>query len=259
MVPSAAVTTPVLWHFPISHFNEKVRWALDWKGIPHVRRALGATYFPRALLASGQPRLPILFLDGRAVSDSTRIIAELEARRPEPPLHPADPAARRRALELEDFFDENLGPPIRTALVGPGFERDPAAVIDVLTTGMAATNARVMRAAVPVFRAFYRFRHAINDATIAASRGQIAAGLDRIERELQPSGYLVGERFSVADLTAAAFLAIFARPPEMQYPPARPMPPDVADYVATLADRPALAWVREMYRRHRGRSLEVAA
>jgi len=24
---------PVLWHFPISHYNEKARWALDWKGI----------------------------------------------------------------------------------------------------------------------------------------------------------------------------------------------------------------------------------
>ncbi len=56
------MTTPVLWHFPISHFNEKVRWALDWKGVPHVRRALGASYLPRALWATGQPHLPILFV-----------------------------------------------------------------------------------------------------------------------------------------------------------------------------------------------------
>jgi glutathione S-transferase len=253
------MTVPLLWHFPISHFNEKVRWALDWKGIPHVRRALGATYLPRALLASGQARLPILFLDGRAVADSTRIIAELEARRPDPPLYPADRDACRRALALEDFLDEELGPAIRTALLGPVFERDPAAAIDVLTTGMAPGNASMMRVAGPVFRAFYRSRHAINAATIAASRGQIAAALDRIEREVQPSGYLVGDRFSVADLTAAAMLAIFARPPEMQYPPARAMPPEVTAYVDTLQTRPALAWARETYRRHRGRSMEVAA
>src|SRR5207245_1904438 len=30
---------PVLWHFPISHYNEKARWALDWKGIPRAPRA----------------------------------------------------------------------------------------------------------------------------------------------------------------------------------------------------------------------------
>jgi glutathione S-transferase len=38
MVTMMAV--PVLWQFAFSHFNEKVRWALDWKGIPHVRRSL---------------------------------------------------------------------------------------------------------------------------------------------------------------------------------------------------------------------------
>ncbi len=36
----AAVDTPVLWHLEISHYNEKVRWALDYKGIRHVRRAV---------------------------------------------------------------------------------------------------------------------------------------------------------------------------------------------------------------------------
>jgi hypothetical protein len=25
---------PLLWHIPLSHFNEKVRWALDFKNIP---------------------------------------------------------------------------------------------------------------------------------------------------------------------------------------------------------------------------------
>jgi len=38
---------PVLWHFPISHYNEKARWALDWKGIPHLRRALALSYMTR--------------------------------------------------------------------------------------------------------------------------------------------------------------------------------------------------------------------
>ncbi len=252
------MTTPLLWHFPISHFNEKVRWTLDWKGVPHVRRALGASYLPRALWASGQGRLPILFLDGRAVADSTRIIAALEERYPDPPLYPADPEERRRALALEDFLDEELGHALRTALLGPAFKRDPAAAIDVLTTGMAPSNRRMMHGATRVFRAYYRSRHTINDDTIAASRGQVAAAMDRIEAELGPSGYLAGDRFSVADLTAASLLAILIGPPEMQYPPAPPYPPEISEYRAEVAGRPALQWVAEMYRRHRGRSAEVA-
>src|SRR3954447_23913755 len=30
---------PVLWHIELSHYNEKVRWALDYKGVAHVRKA----------------------------------------------------------------------------------------------------------------------------------------------------------------------------------------------------------------------------
>jgi hypothetical protein len=27
-----------LWHIPISHYNEKARWALAYKGVEHERR-----------------------------------------------------------------------------------------------------------------------------------------------------------------------------------------------------------------------------
>ena len=59
----------------------------------------------------------MLVLDGEAIGDSTRIIEALERRYPEPPLYPADPEERRRALEIEDFFDEELGPHVRLLVV----------------------------------------------------------------------------------------------------------------------------------------------
>jgi hypothetical protein len=31
------VTEPILVQFRFSHFNEKARWALDYKGVPHRR------------------------------------------------------------------------------------------------------------------------------------------------------------------------------------------------------------------------------
>ena len=66
---------PLLWHIPLSHFSEKVRWALDYKRIAHRRQVLGADYLIRAWRATGRGTLPILFLDGRAIGDSTHIIA----------------------------------------------------------------------------------------------------------------------------------------------------------------------------------------
>jgi len=72
-----------------------------------------------------------------AIGDSTRIIAALEDRFPEPPLYPGDAAARQHALALEDYFDEQLGPALRAAIVTPLFQRDPDIALRVLTTGMA--------------------------------------------------------------------------------------------------------------------------
>jgi len=56
-----------------------------------------------------------MLLDGRAIGDMTHILAALEERCPEPPPYPGDPAARQRALALEDYFDEQLGPALRAA------------------------------------------------------------------------------------------------------------------------------------------------
>jgi UDP-N-acetylmuramate--alanine ligase len=92
---------PVLWHLKVSHYNEKARWALDYKGLPHTRRAMDPGRHQKvAKKLSGGTTFPVLELNGRAVGDSTEIIAELERLRPKPELYPADPAERRRALEL---------------------------------------------------------------------------------------------------------------------------------------------------------------
>src|SRR4030095_16022213 len=157
---------PLLWHIPLSHFNEKVRWALDYKRIAHRRRVLGADYLIRAWRATGLGTLPILFLDGRAIGDSTHIIAALEDRYPEPALYPGDPAARQRALALEDYFDEQLGPALRAAFVTPLFRHDPNLALRVLTTGMPDKAYQRLRPLVRIFPAFYRFRHRIRHAQL---------------------------------------------------------------------------------------------
>src|SRR5258705_6552572 len=109
-------TRPILWHIGISHYNEKARWALDLKGVGHERRALVPGYHiavARALTRGRCNTTPILELDGRRIGDSTAIIRALEERYPQPSLYPTEPVERRRALELEHFFDEELGPYIR--------------------------------------------------------------------------------------------------------------------------------------------------
>ncbi len=185
---------PMLWHIPLSHFNEKVRWALDFKNIPHQRQRVGADYLLQAWRATGHGTLPILFLDGKPIRDSTAIIAALEQRHPEPALYPKDEAPLRRALELEDYFDEVLGPSVRAAIVSPLFHEDPDLALRVLMTGMPDGAYRNLRRLGRIFPAYYRFRHKIKAQRLQQDRADVADALDRISRELQPSGYLVGER-----------------------------------------------------------------
>src|SRR5215831_7251103 len=110
---------PVLWQLEISHYNEKVRWALDYKRIPHIRRSLlpGVHLIVARRLTGGEVNTtPVLTIDERSIGDSTRILAAIEERWPDRPLYPADPDQRARALDLEEFFDEQLGPHIRRAV-----------------------------------------------------------------------------------------------------------------------------------------------
>lgn len=247
---------PVLWQYNFSNFNEKVRWALDYKGLAHSRRSL-LPNMPRALLFSYRGTLPVLDLDGQRLVDSTRIIAALEDRCPEPPLYPTDPEEREHALELEDFFDEHAGHEVRRALF---FEQraNREYLSAYLTTGRGATTRAVYRRlmSLPGSMSYAVRRYRFYGPDAERSEKKILDALDRIVADQGPDGYLVGSRFSVADLTAASLMYPLAWPPELQYD--YPDPPD-SRLLKSLQEHPGVTWVREMYRRHRGASAELAA
>jgi glutathione S-transferase len=254
-----ASSTPVLWQIKVSHYNEKARWALDYKGVPHKRRAplplFGST--PAALLMTGRPTFPVLRLDGRAIGDSTRIVEALERRYPSPPLYPADPAERARALELEDFFDEQLAPYVRRlAFSYTSQEGSKQFLQGVLPDSSPVTLALLRPGGFMTTRAT-RGRYGATDANRAESRAKILAAMDRIEAEVGPSGYLVGDTFSVADLTAAALTTPLVRPPERQHLPPIAYPEPLQSFADDIAARPAGVWVCDMFHRHRGVSAEV--
>ena len=52
-------------------------------------------------------------------ADARFSAAEFFVERSLSPLYPGDAATRQRALALEDYFDEQLGPALRAAIVPP--------------------------------------------------------------------------------------------------------------------------------------------
>ena len=254
---AAHSTLPTLWQFRYSHYNEKARWALDFKRVPHIRRSvLPGPHVPRMLWLTRQKAVPVLVMNGETIADSTRIIAALEVAHPDPPLYPSNDADRRRALELEEFFDEELGPYLRRAWF---FETlsDPRFCAAQLSAGAPPASQRVFRLAFPLIAAVMKADMKIDAAGAAVGRAKTIAALDRLEAELQPSGYLVGDQFTVADLTAAALFSPVVMPPEFPYPLLTALPPPAARLRDTLAPRRGFQWVAELYRHHRGASAEV--
>jgi glutathione S-transferase len=244
---------PLLWHLPISHYSEKARWALDWKRIPHRRRVMPPGLHPLGglLLTRGQQfTMPVLTMDGRHIGDSTAIIGVLEERYPAAPLYPAEPDDRRRALELEDFFDEELGPYARRwafheLLADPDGLKEFAVKQLEWAPGVPAERFGAF------VGNFVKLRYSTEgDEEAAHARDKVAAALERLEAELDGREFLVGDRFTVADLTAAALFYPIALPPGCPWAPAT-RTEGFLRFRDSVRDRPGFLWVEETFRRFR--------
>lgn len=254
----AAQSKPVLWQIQISHYSEKVRWALDHKRIDHGRRTpLPGTHIPIALAMTrgAQITFPVLQLDGRTIGDSTAIIAALESRFPDPPLYPLDVEQRSHALELEEYFDERVGPYTRF-LAFHELINEPEIFAEVASRVVPEPLGRAKPLVGAYAQTLTSLRWGARDKRAAeTAREKIVAGLDRLEEELGANGgeFLVGEDFSVADLTAASLFYPLVLPAEGPTPPDAPQPPAFERFQATVRDRPGYRWVEETFRKHRRR------
>ena len=250
---------PTLWQIEISHFSEKARWALAYKGVEHRRRApLPGAHIAVALwLTRGEQKtFPILSLEGRNVGGSSTIIEALERRYPDPPLYPADPQQRLRALELEDYFDEEVGPHVRH-LAFHEMRNDPGRLREIaeetapgpIPGGMAAAYARAYTS--------LRWKSADSEAAVV-DRERVAAAFDRIEEELGGGEYLVGESFSVADLAGAALLYPVVVP---DHGPSgeEGLSKGMRRFREPLREHPGFRWVEKMFARHRKPAKSPAA
>jgi glutathione S-transferase len=252
---------PVVLHqFLYSHYNEKARWALDWKRVSHRRVTyLPGPHVPAIRRLSGQTATPVLCLDDEVVAGSARILDALERRFPERPLLPADDVLRSRALAIQERFDREVGPAIRTALFSVLLE-EPGYLCGIFAERTGTVGRLLYRAGFPLVRGVMARANGVTDP--AASERAFAVSreaLDFVARESERSGQLVGDAFSVADLAAASLLALVANPPHPDMARSTPIPERVQAFLAGWASHPGAHWVLEQYRRHRAASFEMVA
>lgn len=241
-----------LWQFQHSHFCEKARWMLEHKQLAFEQRTLvPGLHIGPVMRATRQKGVPVLFIDGEPVVDSARIAARLDVDHPERPLLPADPAVRERAIDWERRLGRDLGPFIRRAWIRQVIDdRDYA--LAVFSDGGGDAERRRFERMWPVFRAAFWFDMKLTRRGAARGWERTRAMLDELAAAVEPTGYLAGDAFSIADLTAVALLApILPKQWRVLGEPIDP-PPALAAVPDQFADHPAMVWARQIYREHRG-------
>jgi glutathione S-transferase len=172
----------------------------------HYRRVnVVAGRHRRTLRARGFPggTVPALVLNGRLVQTNRAIARALDELVPDPPLLPADAAARARVEEAERFIDEVLQDAVRRMVIWSTF-RDPDSVTPHPANGR-----------VPVPRSSWRrvwvrplaFRlYGITAAVIRNDLATLPAMLDKIDGYVA-DGVLNGPQLTAADLQLAPVIA----------------------------------------------------
>ncbi|MFL6785673.1 MAG: glutathione S-transferase family protein [Sphingomicrobium sp.] len=164
------------------------------------------------LEASPFRKMPAMRDGDFTLADSSAIIHYLEAKRPDPPLIPADPQLRGKTIWYDEFAD--------TILVSCGAKIFFNRIVAPRFMGIPGDE----------------------DAAAQAELNDLPPILDYLERTVpQESGYLVGSRLTLADIAVAGPFANF-RHTNTRVDPAR-YPRTVA-YVERILARPSLAqWI----------------
>jgi glutathione S-transferase len=240
---------PRLVTITFSHYSEKARWALDRARIPYVEDAhLPLFAWLPALRAGRRRTVPTLATADGAIPDSTDILRWADRHGAAPPLFPED---LPEVAELEDRFDHRLGPHTRRLAYHHVL---PTLRGRLAVRGVPRHEVIAGRLLAPAFSTVMRRGLRIDAAGVARSQQRVEEILAEVEARLADGRrYLVGDRFTAADLTFAALATPIVAPPQLaDYLPMNDLPDELAHQIDAWRARPAGAFALRLYAEERG-------
>ncbi len=250
-----ASSTSILVTIPISHFCEKARWALDRAGIEYTeKRHIQLVHWAAVKRAGGGRTVPVLRTADRVYDESAAILAYADEHTPaERRLYPADAAQRAEVVALAGRFDAVLGPEGRRWLYDQVFT-DARRYAPWNLTGVPGWQRRMFPFVLaPAKRVIRRYLN-VNPPSVREAIVRVDEEFDAVAERLSDGRrYLVGDRFSAADLTFAALAAPCVAPPVYGTP--LPQPDDMHDAMRAAVLRwrahPAGAFALRMFAEER--------
>jgi glutathione S-transferase len=246
---------PKLITFAASHFCEKARWALDWLGIDYeeVGWPPGLHLVLTKVHGAKASTLPIVLAGGELIQGSGVIIDWAE-RKTRDRSRSLIPPRYGEGAEIERRADEIIGVHVRRLAFAELLPRYAHLVKPALFYRASGWRRLAGNCMWPVAWRIMRRMYDAGPGATADSRAKLEAEFDWLDAKLADGRpYLAGDRFSRADLTVASLLANFARPAELAREHGMEGPGSLAAHVTGWSERPVMAFVREQYRKHRGR------
>ena len=238
-----------LYQFPISHYCEKVRWALDYKNIEYVEKnLLPGFHILTTKKLTPDTSLPILVHDGEVIQGSGGIITYLDEQFPARSLTPENGELKAEVLEWETYVDAEIGIPIRRTFYHILLDY-PDIVIPLYTQKGPWYGKILLTSVFPILKKKMRDLMDINQESAQRSRQQLKAAVDRLHNHLNEHEFLVGRQFSRADLAAASLLAPLYRPDKYRLNWPDDFPDQLEDLIEELRDKTGR--VEELYDRYR--------
>lgn len=257
-----------LYHLEISHYSEKVRWALDLKGVAHERHAMvPGLHRLQAPRIAGSKTLPALVDTATGVreAESSGILRYLDRLVPEPQLYPHDASGQARVLEMEKYIDENVGTSVRSFSYG-FLAKTPRALRQRWSIGLSGGQRLALWLVMPIVRVGLKRTYSLSDENSLRQRDLIWKACDRLEEWLAESGdgYLHSGGFTAADLAAAALFGPLLRPQGSPWWAAREqtdaagVPHLLAQTRSEFAARQAGRFVQQMWQQHRPVTVDIS-
>ena len=245
----------ILVTIPISHFCEKARWALERAGLDYTeRRHIQLVHQVAVKRAGGGSTAPVLRTAEGVYDESRAILLYADEHVPVAlRLYPTEQPDRADVLALEQRFDTVLGPQGRLWLYHQVF-KDAKRFARWNLTGVPGWERRVFPFVLAPAKLIIRRHFGISDQTAKEAAEHVDEEFDTVAERLSDGRrYLVGDRFSAADLAFAALAAPTIAPPIYGTPLPQPedMPDDMAAAVLRWRSHPAGQFALLLFREER--------
>lgn len=196
-----------LYQMPISHYSEKIRWALNFKCLPHkYKNLLPGLHIRPVKRMTGQSSVPVIKESGRVIHGSAAIIDYLDSEFPRFTLTPTDENERKQAQTWEQYADEKVGPAVRVLAYSILLDR-PGLLKPAMAQGGPWYGSIYMNKAFPKIKTALEKGYKIDEQSAEAAKRVLHQASDKFCASHDANKTILDSGFSRADLALAALWA----------------------------------------------------